>query len=141
MVPVIIDTSLSSYKSDSKYYSQGNCHQGKHTRHWRNDIRCKIFTDDGSVNTFTLKDCLLVPHCSIHILCPRQPGIATGFLKNGFDSLSPPSILTVNGKKTTLLYDTVTQLPLLYTTPGIMLYTKYLGNVCSASLPKKPFNH
>jgi hypothetical protein len=38
------------------------------------------------------------------------------------------SILTVQGQQTTISYDTISNLPLLYTNPGITSFTQYLAN-------------
>ncbi len=83
--------------------------------------------DDGELQTLHLHDCLYVPSCSVRLLCPRQIGDTTKHCGDGFNASKNP-ILTVHGKKTTLQYDNLSKLPLLFTAPGITSYQPYLSN-------------
>jgi len=53
----------------------------------------------------------------------------TGHNTDGFTSLSTTAHLTVEGKSTTLTYDSLPKLPLLFTTLGIKSYHTYLGQL------------
>jgi hypothetical protein len=87
-----------------------------------------ITTDDGVSRTLLLRECLYVPQCSVRLLCPRQIGLNTGCAGDGFNALSSQPILTIHGHQKTLQYDKISQLPLLFTTPGISTFMHYACN-------------
>jgi hypothetical protein len=89
------------------------------------DISYSFYNDSGELQTMTLKNCLYVPKCTIRLLCPRQLGATSRNPKDGFNALSGPSILTFEGKATTITYDTISNLPILYTAPGIRTYHRF----------------
>jgi hypothetical protein len=91
------------------------------------DITYTFTNDNGDTQTLLLHNCLYIPQCPVRLLCPRQIGSETNFPGDGFNSLYPRPILTVHELPTTLHYDTISKLPVLYTNPGITSYTKYLG--------------
>jgi hypothetical protein len=122
MVPVIIDTgasiSISPYATDFvdeirpvqnvtlKGIASGLNIAGIGTIQYR-------FTNDATeTQTITLEHCLHVPQCTVRLLCPPQIGVTTS-------NTATSPIFTVNGKITTLQYDTTSNLPLLFTSPGI----------------------
>ena len=84
------------------------------------DVAYSLTNDDGETQTIRISGCLLVPQCTVRLLCPRQIGVGTGHANDGFTSTSTHGFLTVNGKRTTLQYDSLSQLPIfLYTNSGI----------------------
>ena len=100
------------------------------------DITYTFTNDNGDTQTLLLHNCLYVPHCPVCLLCPCQIGSETNFPGDGFNSLYPRQILTIHGIPTTLHYDTISKLPVLYTNPGITSYTKYLAHLsCKPSTP------
>jgi hypothetical protein len=68
----------------------------------------------------------------VRLICPRRIGAETKNPLDGFNVLANNPILTVHGKQTTVSYDTLSQLPLLYTIPGIKTYQHYMANICQA---------
>jgi hypothetical protein len=73
---------------------------------------CYTFrNDDGEQQTVEISPCLYVPQCTVRLLCPRQILAMTGHNTDGFTSLSTTAHLTVEGKSTTLTYDSLTKLP------------------------------
>jgi hypothetical protein len=129
MVPIVIDTgasiSISPYASDFaghirpvqrvtlKGIASGLPVAGI------GDIQYQFTNDEGEDQTITLRDCLHVPNCSIRLLCPRQIGVTTGNQRDGFNATNSSATLTVNDKPTTIPYDSTSQLPVLFTNPGI----------------------
>lgn len=140
MVPLIIDTgasiSISPYRSDFispirpvqkvqiKGIASGLTVQGI------GDLQYKIYNDNGEEQLILLRNSLYVPQCTVRLICPRQIGAETKHPLDGFNALSERPILTINGKKTTISYDSTSQLPLLYTTPGISSYERFMCNFC-----------
>jgi hypothetical protein len=143
MVPLILDTgasiSISPYRSDFvstirpvqkvqiKGIASGLTVEGI------GDLQYKIINDAGEEQTLFLKNSLYVPQCIVRLICLRQIGAETNNPLDGFNALSENPILTINGKPTTIAYDSISQLPLLYTTPGITSYERYMCNMCSTS--------
>ncbi len=95
------------------------------------DLQYKIYNDQGEEQPILLWNSLHVPHCMVHHICPWQIGAKTKHPLDGFNALSEHPVLTVNGKRTTITYDSIFQLPLIYTTPGIYTYERYS---CALSL-------
>jgi hypothetical protein len=71
-----------------------------------------------------LRDCLYV-QCVVCLICPRQIGAETKNPVDGFNATYETPILTVQVKRTTNQYDKLSNLPLLYTKPGITSYINY----------------
>lgn len=88
--------------------------------HFRNDV--------GELQKLTLPNCLYAPQCTTRLLCPRQIGSASGFPGDGFNALSDHPILTFEGKPTTVKYDEISNLPILYTAPGLISFQQYCAN-------------
>jgi hypothetical protein len=88
-------------------------------------ISYTYYNDKGLCQQMVLKNCLYVPRCTARLLCPRQLGLASGNPLDGFSSQSDASILTFQGQPTTIQYDTISNLPVLYTAPGIQSYVRY----------------
>ena len=87
--------------------------------------------DAGEQQEIRIDGCLLVPQCTVRLLCPRQIGSSTGVPTDGFTSTSTHGYLTVQGKRTTLRYDSLSQLPILYTKSGIESFRRFcLANYC-----------
>jgi hypothetical protein len=101
--------------------------------HGMGDISYTFTNDLGQPQTLILHNCLYVPQCPVRLLCPRQIGAETGISGDGFNSLHPRPVLTVNGIPTTLHYDSISKLPVLYTNPGITSYQKYLAGFSSTT--------
>jgi hypothetical protein len=92
------------------------------------DISYSFYNDDNELQTITLRDYLYVPQCTARLLCPRQIGISTGNPLDGFNAISDKSILTVHARSTTIQYDTVSQLPILYTASGMSSFHRFCAN-------------
>jgi len=88
-------------------------------------VHYSYYNDAGKLQTIKLKHCLYVPKCTARLLCPRQLGIQSGNDKDGFNSTLDCGILTFQGRPTTIQYDTITQLPILYTASGYTSYTRF----------------
>jgi len=145
MVPVIIDTgasiSLSPYDTDFigkihpvqditlKGIASGLRVAGIGT------LQYHFINDKNEKQTITLNRCLYVPQCTVRLLCPQQIGYATGCPSDGFNATSTNPILTVQGETTTLDYDSVSNLPLLYTTSGIKTFERYITNISRLKTP------
>ncbi len=132
MVHIIIDTGASvtvtPYTTDFitpirpvQYMEIKSIASGLQVRGY-GDISNGFYNDNGELQNMILKDCLYVPKCSARLLYPRQLGATSRNPKDGFNALSGPSISTFEGKTTTITYDTISNLPILYTTPGLRTY-------------------
>jgi hypothetical protein len=77
-----------------------------------------FYNDAGELQKLTLQHCLYVPQCTTRLLCPRQIGIASGYTGDGFNAISTNSILTFEGKPTTIHYDKISNLPILAPPPA-----------------------
>lgn len=149
MVPLILDTgasiTISPFKSDfvskirpvQKVKIQGIA-AGLNVE-GIGDLSYSFYNDNGDLQTLLLHDCLYVPTCSVRLLCPRQIGDTTHHSGDGFNALSCNPILTVQGKQTTIQYDKLSKLPLLYTAPGISSYQRYVSNL--TDLKADPMGH
>jgi hypothetical protein len=89
------------------------------------DISYQFQNDNGDTQQMILRNCLYVPKCSARLLCPRQLGIASGNPKDGVNALSHAATLTFQGQITTIPYDSVSSLPILYTKPGLDSYKRF----------------
>jgi hypothetical protein len=58
---------------------------------------------------------------------------STGVLDDGFYASHQQSVLIINGQHTTVKYDTLSQLPLLYTKPGICSFLAFQDSFMAAS--------
>jgi hypothetical protein len=92
------------------------------------DVSYSFYNDDRELQTMVLRNYLYVPQCTARLLCPRQIGIETGNPMDGFNSISDKSILTVQGKTTTMHYDRVSQLPILYTGSGMTTFHRFCAH-------------
>jgi hypothetical protein len=101
-------------------------------------IQYKFLNDDGKEQTLTLRRCLHVPQCSVRLLCPQQIGAMTGCFGNGFNATHTRPTLTVHGKPTTLAYDTTSNLPLLFTAPGITTFERFHAKLSKLQTPPSP---
>jgi hypothetical protein len=137
-VPLIIDTgasiSVSPYRTDfispirpvQNVEIKGNasgltvCGFG--------DISYTFYNDLHQLQTMVLKDCLYVPQCTARLLCPRQLGQTTGCPTDGFTAMADKAVLIFEGKQTTIAYDTISQLPVLYTASGITSFQHFCAN-------------
>jgi hypothetical protein len=82
------------------------------------DVSYTFHNDANEIQTMILRDCLYVPQCTARLLCPRQIGIQSGNPSDGFNAVSEKSFLTSQGKPTTIAYDCISNLPILYTASG-----------------------
>ena len=89
------------------------------------DLSYSFVNDAGTTQTIVLKNCLYVPQCVVRLICPRQIGAVTGNPEDGFYATNSKSTLIVHGQPTTVKYDTLSQLPMLFTKPGIQSYLSY----------------
>ena len=99
----------------------------------KGDVSYTFKNDLEHSQTITLTDCLYVSQCSVRLLCPHQIGLSTGHSSDSFNALFNNPILTVDGHPTTLQYDSLTKLPLLFTAPGITSYQSFLSRFTTAS--------
>jgi hypothetical protein len=129
MVPLIIDTgasiSVSPYETDFvskikpvqaidiKGIAAGLTVRGF------GDVSYTFRNDEQELQTMILKDCLYVPQCTARLICPRQIGQASGDPSDGFTATMHDAVLTFQGKQTTVSYDRISNLPILYTASGI----------------------
>lgn len=92
------------------------------------DVRYSFHNDAGELQSLTLQNCLYVPHCTARLLCPRQIGATTGHPEDGFNAVSKDPILTFEGKPTTIKYNDISGLPILYTAPGVTSFYRFCAN-------------
>jgi len=85
-----------------------------------------FINDAGDTQTITLKNSLYVPQSAVHLICPRQIGASTGHHADGLYATATRSHLIVEGQLTTLAYDHLSQLPVLFTKPGITTYLNFV---------------
>jgi hypothetical protein len=97
------------------------------------DVSYTFVNDSGNEQTLTLQNCLYVPQCVVRLICPRQIGASTGVSDDGFYASHQQSVLIVNGQRTTVKYETLSQLPLLYTKPGIRSFLAFQDSFMAAS--------
>jgi hypothetical protein len=87
-----------------------------------------FYNDDGKLQMLILKDCLYVPQCTSRLLCPCQITHNIGFKQDCFISGSDTSILICFGKPTTVQYNSIPNLPLLYTASGMTTFDRFCAN-------------
>jgi hypothetical protein len=92
------------------------------------DVSYQFYNDAGELQTLVLPNCLYVPQCTARLLCPRQMGKTSGHPSDGFDAISENPILTFEGKSTTVQYDEISNLPILYTAPGVTTFHQYCAH-------------
>ncbi len=83
--------------------------------------------------------CLNVP-CNRFAL-KKQIGAETKNLLNGFNTTDHNPILTVNGKCTTITYGSLSNLPIIYASPGINTYHQCMAYICHAYPAQVQPNH
>jgi hypothetical protein len=88
-----------------------------------------FINDAGDTQTITLKNSLYVPQSALRLICPRQIGASTGHHADGLYATAARSHLIVEGQLTTLAYDHLSQLPVLFTKPGITTYLNFVENL------------
>jgi hypothetical protein len=151
MVPVVIDTgasiSISPYNTDfiGKIHPVQNVTLNGIASGLPvagiGTIQYHFINDKKETQTITLNRCLYVPKCTIWLLCPQQIGYATGCPSDGFNATASNPVLTVHGESTTLQYDSLSNLPLLYTTPGITSFQRYVAHLSTLKAsPRHPTN-
>jgi hypothetical protein len=86
------------------------------------DLSYTVLNDAGGEQTMILCNCLYVPDCVVHLICPRQIGAETIYPLDGLNATRDHTILTEDVEPTTICYDTLSQLPVLYSKPGISSY-------------------
>jgi hypothetical protein len=91
------------------------------------DVSYNFHNNAGEEKSLTLRNYLYVPQWVVRLICPRQIGAETGTAADGFNARHENPILTVNGKPTTIRYESLSNLPILFTTPGIRSYHTYCG--------------
>jgi hypothetical protein len=84
--------------------------------------------DAGIPQTLHLDGALYVPQCTTRLICPRQLGLASGNANDGFQSLHDKEILMFQGQPTTVTYEPLSQLPVLYTAPGIQTFHRFCSS-------------
>jgi hypothetical protein len=91
-------------------------------------VKYSFLSDDGTEVTLQLKNCLYVPQCTSCLLCPRQISHNTGNSTDCFISGGSQSMLICHGKHITISYGTRSNLPIIYSTPGICTYTRFCAH-------------
>jgi hypothetical protein len=91
-------------------------------------VSYQFFNDAGQLQTLQIKDCLYVPQCSARLLCPRQIPHNTGNPRDIFISGQDKAMIFCHGQPTTIAYDSLTNLPILYTAPGITSFQRFCAN-------------
>jgi transposase InsO family protein len=135
MIPLILDTgasiSITPFKSDFitpiwpvqhvniKGIASGLIATGI------GDVSDSFVNDAGETQELLLRNCLHVPSCAVRLICPRQIGATTGNSADGFYVTHTSTTLIVNGSPTTINYDTISQLPILFTKPGITSFLAF----------------
>jgi hypothetical protein len=89
----------------------------------------------------TLKNCLYAPQSAVRLICPRQIGATTGCANDGLYSMQERFHLIVNGQTTTIHYDTLSQLPVLFSKPGITSYTAFTKVLLHTTNPNSHTGH
>jgi len=97
------------------------------------DITYHVYDDEGNIQTLTLKNSLYVPQCSSRILCPRQLAMSAANPQDCFIAGSANSTLICNGKPITVQYDMISNLPILFTAPGISSYKRFHAHSATLS--------
>jgi len=100
------------------------------------DVSYSFVNDSGATQTLCLRNCLYVPDCVVRLICPRQIGAETGNPADGLYATQAATTLIVHGQHTTIKYDTLSQLPILFTKPGIQSFINYTDTLhaCNATL-------
>jgi hypothetical protein len=135
MVPLVIDTgasiSITPYKTDFispikptqqiqiKGIASGLNVMG------HGQVQYAFYNDSGELQNIQIKQCLYVPHCTARLLFPRQLGAATQLPSDGFFVGGTHGILTYEQKPTTVQYDSLSALPILYTAPGLQSFQRF----------------
>jgi hypothetical protein len=104
------------------------------------DISYNFTNDAGQSQTITLRNCLYVPQCVVRLICPRQIGIVTGNPNDGLYATQSSTTLIVHGQHATIKCDSLSQLPILFTNPGIQSYLNFTGPIhaCGANTTGAP---
>jgi hypothetical protein len=89
------------------------------------DIAYSFINDAGETQQLLLRNCLYVPSCAMCLVCPRQIGSTTGNQTDGLLATHSTTTLFVHGHPTTVRYDPISQLPILFTKPGIDSYIQF----------------
>jgi len=89
------------------------------------DLSYTFVNNAGETQTLLLRNCLYVPDCAVRLTCPRQIGAVTGNPNDGLYVTAPGTVLVVEGKHTTIKYDSLSQLPVMFTKPGISSYIQF----------------
>lgn len=138
MIPLIIDTgasiSISPCRSDFissicevQHVTVKGVASGLQAR-GIGDLSYSFTNNAGHTQTLLLRNCLYVPECAVRLICPRQIGVTTRNSADGFYATNPGATLIVDGQPTTIRYDSLSQLPILFTKPGILTYLNYVQN-------------
>jgi hypothetical protein len=135
MVPLVIDTgasiSITPYKTDfTNEIKPTQSVQIKGIASGLNvmgygPVQYSFYNDSGLLQTLHIKHCLYVPHCTTRLLCPRQLSSYTKIPSDGFFAGGTHGTLTYEGKTTTIQYDALSALPILYTASGIKSFQHF----------------
>jgi len=92
------------------------------------DLSYSFVNNAGQTQILLLCNCLYVPDCAVRLICPREIGAVTGNSADGLYATHPGTLLVVDGQPTTVKYDNLTPLPILFTKPGITTYLQFANN-------------
>jgi hypothetical protein len=151
MVPLILDTgasiSITPFKSDFitpiqpvQHVSIKGIASGL-TATGIGDVSYTFINDAGESQQLLLRNCLHVPSCAVRLICPRQIGATTGHSADGLYATHSNTTLVVNGSSTTIKYDSISQLPILFTKPGITSYLAFRDTLQCYSATTNPTLH
>jgi hypothetical protein len=104
-------------------------------------VSYSFHNDAGELQTLNIKECLYVPQCTARLLCPRQIPSNTSCSKDIFIAGEDKALLICFGKPKTVPYDSLTNLPLLFTALGISSFTRFCANqgIIDTSPSENPF--
>jgi len=143
MVPLILDTgasiSITPFKSDfitairpAQHVSIKGIASGL-TATGIGNIAYSFLNDAGETQQLILCNCLYVPSCAVQLICPRQIGATTANANDGLLATHSTATLFVHGRSTTVKYDVISQLPILFNKPGIRTYLNFCERLCCLS--------
>jgi len=135
MIPLILDTgasiSITPFKSDFitpikpiQHVSIKGIASGL-TATGIGDVSYSFVNNAGETQQLLLRNCLHVPSCTVRLICPWQIGATTGNSADGLYTTHSNTTLVVNSSPTTINYNAISQLPILFTKPGITSFLAF----------------
>lgn len=88
-------------------------------------VNYTFYNNEGTLKTAMIEHCLYVLHCTARLLCPRQLSSSTNLHIDGFFAGDNNGTLTYECQQMTVQYDALPALPILYTAPGLLSFTRF----------------